>query len=90
MKDADELNHTVDVDIFYIDSSTVLYIVNEATHYQAARWLPTATVDATWRVLQLCWIEVYSDPTDFSTHDAGKDIMAREFSQNSAIFDIRL
>lgn len=34
-----EFNHSIYVDIFYIDSRPVLHVVDEATRYQAAQWL---------------------------------------------------
>jgi hypothetical protein len=37
-KDLD-FNYSVYIDIIYINSSPVLYIINKATRYQAARWL---------------------------------------------------
>jgi len=40
-------NHLVYVDIIYINSSLVLHIINEATHYQAARWLQNISIKYT-------------------------------------------
>ena len=34
-----DFNHSVYVDIMYINGSPVLHIIDEATRYQAARWL---------------------------------------------------
>ncbi len=37
------------------------------------------TAEATWRALQLCWIDVYIGPPDVIAHDAGKNFIAEKF-----------
>ena len=34
-----DFNHSIFVDVMYIDGSPILYIIDEATRFQAARWL---------------------------------------------------
>lgn len=83
LREDKEFNHTIFVDIFYIDGRPILHVVDESTRYQAARWLPKISADAVWRALRMCWIDVYLGHPDFITHDAGKQFMARVFQSNS-------
>lgn len=88
LRDDKDFNHTVFVDIFYIDKKPILHVVDEATRYQAARWLPNVTADAVWRAMRLCWIDVYLGPPDIVTHDAGKQFIAKVFQTNAALLHI--
>lgn len=89
LREDKDFNHTVFVDIFYIDKRPILHVVDESTRYQAARWLPTVSADAVWRALRMCWIDVYLGPPDVITHDAGKQFMARVFQSNSEMLRIQ-
>lgn len=42
------------VDILYVHNHPVLYVEDEATHYRAAKWLPTVSTDVIWRLLKIC------------------------------------
>lgn len=81
-------NHTVFVDIFYIDSKRVLYVVDEATRYQAASGLPTVAAESVWRTLRLCWIYICFWPPDILTHDAEKQLLAKVFQSNAELLHI--
>lgn len=65
----------------YIDNIPILHVVDEATRYQAARWLQNVTAKHTWDTLRLCWIDVYLGPPDYIHHNAGKNFVSREFCQ---------
>lgn len=65
----------------YIDNSPILHVVDEATRFQAARWLQNISARHTWDTLRLCWIDVYLGPPDYILHDAGKNFVSREFRQ---------
>ena len=43
-----DFNHTVFVDIFYIDGKPVLCVVDEAIGFTAARFLKNISVKTTW------------------------------------------
>lgn len=75
-----EFNHTVYVDVMYIDSSLVLHVVDEATKFQAARWLENMTSQHTCDILRLCWIDTYLGPPDLIVHDAGTNFTGTEFN----------
>ena len=76
-----DFNHSIIVDVMYITGSPLLHVVDEATRFQAARWLPNISAQATWNALRLCWIDVYIGPPDLLIHDAGTNFTGREFQQ---------
>ena len=76
-----QFNHTIYVDVMYIDSNPLLHVVDEGTRFQAARWLQNMTAQHAWDVLRLCWIDVYIGPPEVITHDAGTNFAAQEFQQ---------
>ena len=79
-KDLD-FNHSVYVDIMYINGSPVLHIIDEATRYQAACWLQNISAKHTWDILRTCWIDTYIGPPEYITHDAGRNFISKEFQQ---------
>ena len=81
LRDDVNFNYSIFVDIMYIDNSPILHVVDEATRYQAAKWLQNVTAKHTWDALRLCWIDVYLGPPDYIHHDAGKNFVSREFCQ---------
>ncbi|KAI0991423.1 hypothetical protein K3495_g16764, partial [Podosphaera aphanis] len=74
-------NHSVLVDIFYINAEPIIHIVDEATRFQAAHWLPNISTQAIWNCIRRCWIDTYLGPPDIITHDAGTQFTSREFKQ---------
>ena len=84
LKEDLDFNYNVIVDIIYIEGKPVLYLVDEATRFQAGRWLKNISAQHVWDQLRLCWIATYLGPPDLVTADAGKQFMAREFKQYPA------
>lgn len=78
-----DFNHSIYVDIMYIDSAPVLHVIDEATRFSAARFLKDISAKHTWEVLRLCWIDTYLGPPDLVVHDAGTNFTAKEFKQNA-------
>ncbi|SLM34773.1 integrase and r domain-containing protein [Lasallia pustulata] len=70
LRDDVNFNYSIIVDIMYIDNSPILHIVDEATRFQAAKWLSNISAKHTWDILRLCWIDVYIGPPDYIIHDA--------------------
>lgn len=62
LREDKKFNHSVFVDIFYIEKKPILHVVDESTRYQAARWLKNVSADTVWRALRMCWIDVYVAP----------------------------
>lgn len=84
-----DFNKVVYIDIVTIDKKPVLHVVDEATRYQAAKWLRNYSTNEVWRALRMSWIDVYLGPPDVLAHDAGKQLMATQFQQNSALMSIK-
>ncbi|OXV05485.1 hypothetical protein Egran_06747, partial [Elaphomyces granulatus] len=77
-----DFNHSVYVDIMYINGSPLLHVIDEATRFQAARWLNYGiSALHVWEALRMSWIDVYLGPPDLITHDAGTNFTAAEFQQ---------
>ena len=74
-------NYSIITDIMYIDGSPILHVIDEATRFQAARWLNNISAKHTWDVLRLCWIDTYVGPPDYIVHDAGTNFVSKEFRQ---------
>jgi len=49
-----DFNHSIYVDIMYINGSPVLHVIDEATRFQAARWLQNISAKHTWDMLRAC------------------------------------
>lgn len=85
LQDSDQhFNHTIVVDIIYIEHGEpkpILHIVDEATSFQAARWLKDISAQNVWNNLQACWIDTYLRLPDIVRHDAGMQFMSNEFKE---------
>jgi hypothetical protein len=67
----------------YINSFSLLYVVNEATRFQAARWLQNITSQHVWNTLRTCWIDSYLRPPDIIVYNAGTNFTSQEFQQSA-------
>lgn len=83
LQDDINFNHSIIVDIMYINGKPVLHVVDEATRFNAARWLDSISAKTTWDVLRMIWIDTYLGPPDFIVTDAGKNFTSKEFKQNA-------
>lgn len=79
ISDDAHFNSTVYVELFFIDKKTVLHMVDEATGYQAARWLSSVRAKNIWQALQLCWIDISIGLPEVIAHDSGKNFHAESF-----------
>lgn len=77
-------NHIVAVDVMYINRRPILHVVDEATHYSSALFLPNASAKEIWRALRRCWIEIYLGPPDFLRIDQGSSFTSAEFQGAAA------
>ena len=57
LKDDLDFNYNVIIDIMFIGGKPVLHLVDEATHFQAGRWLKNVSAQHVWDQLRLCWID---------------------------------
>ncbi|KAL3702992.1 hypothetical protein TMatcc_010179 [Talaromyces marneffei ATCC 18224] len=88
LQDDVSFNHSIIVDIMYINGKPVLHVVDEATRFNAAHWLDNISAKATWTALRIMWIDMYLGPPDFIITDAGKNFTSKEFSQNALSMNI--
>ncbi|KAI1004349.1 hypothetical protein K3495_g3862 [Podosphaera aphanis] len=83
-----EFNHTIIVDIMYLDGKPVLEVVDASTSFGAAKFLSDMSTSAVWNTLRCFWIGTYQGPPDQIVHDAGSNFASKEFrhlSQTMAI-----
>ncbi|POS82075.1 hypothetical protein EPUL_006366, partial [Erysiphe pulchra] len=76
-----DFNHSIYVDVMYIDEHPLLHAVDEATRFQAARWLANLSSSNVWNALRICWIDSYLGPPEIINHDAGTNFTSSEFQQ---------
>ncbi len=74
-------NYSIIVDVMYIDNSLILHVVDDATRFQIAKWLQNISAKHIWKMLRLCWIDVYLDLFDHILTDADKNFASKEFRQ---------
>ena len=85
-----DFNFRLVVDVMYIQGKPVLHAVDEATAFQAARFLTNMTAKATWETPRAVWIDTYLGPPDFIITDAGTNLKANEFVNNARLLSIQL
>ena len=85
IKDDAQFNLSIVIDIMYLGTPTTpaLHIVDEATRFQAARFLKDVSTAHVWDALRSAWIDTYIGPPDFIIHDAGTQFTSSEFKQNA-------
>ena len=88
IRDEKTFNPSIYIDVQYIDSKPILHVVDEATLYQAARWLDKVSAEEVWKALRLCWIDVYVGPPDMITHDAATNFLSKNFGYNASLMHI--
>jgi len=76
-------NHVIAADVMFLDSLPVLHVVDEATHFAAARFISRPAAKETWDALVECWISVYTGPPDFLRIDQGSNFMGDDFITNA-------
>ena len=90
LRDDLSLDHSVIVDIMYINGRPVLHVVDEETRYQSGRFLANISAKTTWDTLRLCWIDTYLGPPDRVITDAGTNFTSKEFIKNANSMGIKL
>ena len=88
LRDEYNFNYTIVVDVMYLDGRPVLHVVDDATSFQAGRFLKNLSAKETWEALKLCWIDTYQGPPDVIAHDAGTNFAASEFKSEAQLAGI--
>ena len=65
----------------HLKEKPTLYIVDEATAFQAAKFIPDFAASTVWEALETCWINTYLGPPDFIITDAGTNFVGTKFKQ---------
>jgi transposase InsO family protein len=85
LKDADdaEFNRTIVVDITFLDYNggklPTLHIIDEATGYNAARFISDYSTKTVWQTMKAAWMDTYIGPPEEILHDAGTNFINRKF-----------
>jgi hypothetical protein len=74
-----EFNHEIFVNMLYLIFLPVLQIVDQATSFQGARFLPLMTAYDTWQTLRKLWIDIYQGPPNIVTHNMGTNFAFQKF-----------
>jgi len=74
-----DFNAELIIDVMYIDGKSVLHVVDNATVFQAAKFLRNIEATTVWEALQLCWLNIYTDSSDVIVYDAGTNFTAKKF-----------
>jgi hypothetical protein len=78
-RDDCEFNHEIFVNVLYLIFLPVLQVVDQATSFQEARFLPLMTAYDTWQTLRELWIDIYQGPPDIVTYNTGTNFAFQEF-----------
>ena len=83
-------NHTLAVDVMYLDGRPVLHAVDEATHFCSAIFLRKVSAEETWKALLRCWSRVYLGHPDRIRVDQGSNFVAKHFLDCCTAEDIQV
>jgi len=81
LKDDIQFNYCIIVDIVHLEGKPVLHVIDEATAFQAAKFIPDFAASTVWEALEMCWINTYLGPPDFVVTDAGSNFVGTKFMQ---------
>lgn len=82
-------DHSIYLDIMYIDNKTLLNVLDETNRFQAARWLPNSGSIKVSNALRACWIDAYPEPPDIINHDAGTSYISSEFQHYPLFLELK-
>ena len=77
------------IDIMYLDGRPVLHIVDEATRFSAARFVPKVSTDVIWDAIVLCWSTVYTGlPHTFAVDEGSQ--FRKIFAELSVLHQVNI
>ena len=79
-------NERIMMDIMILDGEPVLHIVDEATKFSAARFLPNTETKTIWNILLSCWASIYTGLPNKILVDQGSNFEI-EFREERAVRD---
>ena len=77
-------NSEVVIDIMWIQGKHVLHVVDKATHFMAARFIPDDSTETIWRTFLQMWVLVYLGPPDNLRHDQGTQFVSPKLQAMAA------
>lgn len=89
IKDNMEFNYYIIINVFYINDKPILHFVNEAMVFQVARFLLNMFVATAWNTLRVMWINTYVGPLNVIQYNTSTNFIAKEFSDNAHIMQIK-
>ena len=90
LKDDIQFNYCIVVDIVHLEGKPTLHVVDEATAFQAAKFIPDFAASTVWEALETCWINTYLGPPDFIVTDAGTNFVGTKFKQPAKQLSIEI
>lgn len=88
LKDDNDFNHTIFIDVFYLDNKPVIHMVDEATNFQNAKFLDNISAEHTWDTVREAWCDTYIGPPAYIVHDPGTNFNSKEFRDNAKMMNI--
>ena len=82
LKDDLDFNYNVEVDVQYLDGKPVLHLVDVATAFMNAAFLPDVSTATLWRYVEKIWLNTYLGPPEYLITDAGRHFTGTDFKQN--------
>ena len=79
-----DFNYNIIVNILYINSKSILHIIDNIICFQIGRWLKEIFTKHVWNQLRYCWIDIYFGLFDFIFTDVNKQFAAKKFKQYAA------
>ncbi len=89
LRDDHEFNYSVYLDVLQLDSKAVLQVVDEATVFQATRFLKDMLAKEAQNTFRAYQIDVYLRLLAFVIYDLGTNFNSKEFRDNARIMDIK-
>jgi hypothetical protein len=83
-------NYRVIVDVIFLTGKPVLYAINKAIAFQAAKFLPNITAKIIWNVLRNIWINTYIESPDVIVINAGTNLTVTKFVNNAKAITIEI
>jgi hypothetical protein len=90
LQDDIDFNHSIIIDIIYIDNKLILYIIDEGICFQAARWLTNMIAKYIWDILYQYWINSYLGPPEYIITNTGTNFTSKEFKQYTSTMGITI
>ncbi|KAI0991605.1 hypothetical protein K3495_g16582, partial [Podosphaera aphanis] len=88
-----EFNHTIYVDVVYLEDGPCMHVIDAATAFTAAEWLTGIDkegAEEAWNAIRRCWIDIYIGPPEHIVHDAGKNFASSGFRRNAFEYKIEV